>query len=315
MTSPDTAAAPGGIRRAVVAGGSGAVGRMFTELLAGAGVEVCVVDPCPPGAAPPGVRFLEGDIRAPGGAVAAEVAGADLVLLAVPEPVALDAVPAVTGLLPERALLADTLSVKTRMASAVRGFPDRQAVSLNPMFAPALGMRGRPVISVTLRQGPLVESLLGMVEAFGGRVVRMDAVRHDRLAAVSQALTHATVLAFGHALHALDADIDDLIAVAPPPHATLLAVLARIASGAPEVYWDVQAGNPMTPDVHEALAGGVEQLRKTVRGGDEAEFERLLGDVRGVLGEQRQALQDACAQLFASAAPASAEESARPPGS
>ncbi|WP_338778214.1 prephenate dehydrogenase dimerization domain-containing protein [Streptomyces sp. DG1A-41] len=319
MGDAETATPPGGIRRAVVAGGSGAIGRMFTELLVGSGVSVCVVDPQPPASTQPGVRWIAGDIRAPGegegDGVGAELARVDLLLLAVPEPVAVAAVPALMDVLPARALLADTLSVKGRMATAVRGYHGRQAVSVNPMFAPALGMRGRPVAAVTLHDGPLVDELLALVEAHGGRVVRMDAARHDRLAAASQALTHATVLAFGHALRTLDADVDQLIAVAPPPHATLLALLARISSGVPEVYWDVQSGNPLTADVHEALARGVEHLRNVVGSGDAAAFEGLLSDVAGVLGDRSRSLEDICAQMFASASLVSAEQSASPPKS
>ncbi|MDX8148910.1 prephenate dehydrogenase dimerization domain-containing protein [Lentzea sp. BCCO 10_0061] len=283
---------------------------MFTEVLARAGVSVCVVDPSPPAATPPGVRWVDGDIRAPGDAVRAEVSRAELLLLAVPEPVAVAAVPVLADLLPEKALLADTLSVKERMATALRGFPDRQAVSLNPMFAPALGMRGRPVVSVVFHDGPLVDELLELVGESGGRVVRMEALQHDRLAAISQALTHATVLAFGHALHTLDADVEELIAVAPPPHATLLALLARIASGTPEVYWDVQSGNPLVSDAHDALAGGVEHVRNIVRSSNGADFERLLLDVGDVLGGRLQYLQGMCAQLFANTALVDSEERA-----
>jgi 4-amino-4-deoxyprephenate dehydrogenase len=192
----------------------------------------------------------------------------------------------------------------------MRGFPDRQAVSLNPMFAPALGMRERPVVSVVFHGGALVDDLLALVEEFGGRVVRMEALQHDRVAAISQALTHATVLAFGHALHTLDADIEELIAVAPPPHATLLALLARIASGKPEVYWDVQSGNPLVSDAHEALAGGVEHVREIVRSGSDADFKRLLLDVGDVLGGRIQHFQGMCAQLFANTGLIASEERA-----
>ncbi|MFD0340957.1 prephenate dehydrogenase dimerization domain-containing protein [Streptomyces sp. NPDC127117] len=310
MNNSEPATSPGNIRRAVVAGGSGAIGQMFTAVLAESGVSVCVVDPHPPGSMQPGVRWVDGDIRAPGDGVSAEISGADLLLLAVPEPVAVAAVPALMDLLPEGALLADTPSVKGRMATAVRGFRDRQAVSLNPMFAPAPGMRGRPVVSVMFHHGHLVDDLLALIEAFGGRVVRMDASRHDRSAAVSQALTHATVLAFGHALHTLDADMDELVAVAPPPHAALSAMPGRVTSGVSEVYWDIQSGNPLASDAHEALARGLDHLRDVVGSGSGADFERLSRDVTSVLGEQRRPLQETSAQLFAGAALVSSGESA-----
>ena len=55
------------------------------------------------------------------------------------------------------------------------------------------------------------------------------------------------------ALAELDIDIADLDRIAPPPHAALLSLLARITSGAPEVYWDVQAANPYAPAARHAL--------------------------------------------------------------
>ncbi|MGW7236852.1 prephenate dehydrogenase/arogenate dehydrogenase family protein [Streptomyces sp. NPDC054804] len=314
MTAHPLAPAVPGIRRCVVAGGSGAVGRLFTEVLADAGLDVCAADPEAPGTARPGVRLLKGDITAPDDTLRAELAACDLLVLAVPEPVALDAVGALAGVLPRRALLADTLSVKSRIADAVTArLSEHQAVGLNPMFAPALGLPGRPVAAVVLRDGPLVEELLGLVADGGARVVRMDAERHDRLAAVSQALTHATVLAFGHALAELGADIAELAAVAPPPHTTLLALLARVASGTPEVYWDIQSANPYAGSAREALAHGVDRLRDLARDGEERDFERHLHQLSGVFGDRLAHFGDVCAGLFAqlpAASPADHEENA-----
>ncbi|MCZ7460341.1 prephenate dehydrogenase dimerization domain-containing protein [Streptomyces sp. WMMC940] len=300
------------IRRCVVAGGSGAVGQLFTALLADFGRDVCVVDPEPLTAGMPGVRHLKGDIAAPGRALSDELAATDLLLLAVPESVALAAMPALADALPSHTLLADTLSVKSRIAAAVADHaPGLQSVGLNPMFAPSLGVPGRPVASVVLHGGPLVEELLDLVAAAGGRIVRMDAERHDRLAAASQALTHATVLAFGQALSELDVDIEELAAVAPPPHATLLALLARIASGTPEVYWDVQFANPLADCARDALARGVDRLRGLAREGDEEDFAHHLDALSGVLGDRLPHLRDLCADLFTrmpGALPATPEE-------
>ncbi|HEY9370026.1 prephenate dehydrogenase, partial [Streptomyces sp.] len=283
----------------VVAGGAGAVGRLFTGLLAAAGREVCVADPEAFAADVPGVRQVKGDITAPDGALRAELERADLVLLAVPEPVALAALPALADVMPPHALLADTLSVKTRIAAALAEHaPGRQSLGLNPMFAPTLGMAGRPVAAVVPHGGPLVEELLDLVGASGGRIVRMDAERHDRVAAASQALTHATVLAFGQALAELDVDIEELSAVAPPPHATLLALLARIASGTPEVYWDIQSANPLAGSARDALAHGVDRLRDLSRDGEEEDFAHHLDALAGVLGTRLTHYQALCADLF-----------------
>jgi prephenate dehydrogenase len=115
-------------------------------------------------------------------------------------------------------------------------------------------------------------------------VVTVTADQHDRVSAASQALTHAAVIAFGAALAELDVDIADLDRMGPPPHTALLSLLARIASGAPEVYWDVQAANPHAPAARRALARGVSQLTGVVEDGDRAAFGDLLDRLCGVLG-------------------------------
>lgn len=113
---------------------------------------------------------MRGDITAVGDRLAAELGHADLVVLAVPEQVALAAVPGVTAALRPDALLVDTLSVKQRFADAVRHHaPHVQAVGLNPMFAPSLGFAGRPVAAVVVGDGPRVGELLDLVAGWGPR--------------------------------------------------------------------------------------------------------------------------------------------------
>ncbi|HWM07336.1 MAG TPA: NAD(P)-binding domain-containing protein [Actinophytocola sp.] len=281
-------------RRCVIVGGSGAVGAMFADLLAGAGYQVRIVDT----AAPAGRSdVLRGDITAPDEALRHELE-ADLVLLAVPEPVALAAVDSLGETLPPETLLVDTLSVKTRFLEAVRPVSRCQVLSVNPMFAPSLGMAGRPVAAVVVRDGPRVQDLLRLMASWGGRVVEVGADEHDRLAGAAQVLTHATVLGFGLALGRLDVDMARLGAVAPPPHATLLALLARICSGTPEVYWDVQAANPHGPGVRAELAKGLRDLADLVDRDDEDGFAGALGELRRLFGEDLAEYQQRCAQIF-----------------
>ncbi len=287
--------------RCVVAGASGGVGRMFTGLLLRSGVEVTRVDLAARREGEPGVRDVADDIRAPGPATARAVADADLVLLAVPEQAALDAVAPLAALMRPGALLADTLSVKSRMARRLRTTaPALQAVGLNPMFAPSLPLPGRPVAAVTVTGGPAARAFLGLVAGWGGRVVELDPGEHDTLTAVQQAATHAAVLSFGLALAELRPGMTALRASAPPPHRTLLMLLARIASGSPEVYWDVQAGNPHADAARRALGRGLERIGRAVADGDEDAFEDLVEEVRGALGDHhRDELARACARLFA----------------
>ncbi|MGN9929871.1 prephenate dehydrogenase dimerization domain-containing protein, partial [Escherichia coli] len=122
------------------------------------------------------------------------------------------------------------------------------------------------------------------------------AQEHDRIAAAVQALPHAAVLGFGPALRALDVSAADVAAVAPPPANTLLALLARITSGTPEVYWDVQAANPGAEAARSALDEGLRRLAEAT--GGSADFAALLADARAAHGPGLDHYRDTCARLF-----------------
>ncbi|MFI8567774.1 prephenate dehydrogenase dimerization domain-containing protein [Rhodococcus sp. NPDC078407] len=278
----------------VVVGGSGAVGSMIVDLFRGDDISVTIVDVHgDPGASPP---VMVGNIIEPDDRLARALERAETVILAVPESVALAAdLSAVRS----DALLVETLSVKSGFARHLEE-TDRvgASVGINPMFAPSLGMAGRPVAAVLHREGPLADAFLDRVSRWGGHVVLLDATRHDRLAAATQALTHASVLAFGLALAELELPFGDIDAVAPPPHSTMLAVLARITGGEPEVYWDVQAGNPHAAEARAALRRATQTLNETVDSGSEARFARLLNKAESALGGSGDRYRTACAEMF-----------------
>lgn len=292
----------GTLGRVVIAGGSGAVGALFAERLQESGSDIIVVDRTVPGPTHRVARFVRGDISDPGAEVADVVRTADAVLLSVPEPVALVAIGRLVGTLRPDALIVDTLSVKSTVVPTLRAAtiiaPGVEALSLNPMFAPALGFAGHPVASVTVRDGRRGRALHNLIEQWGARVVPVTADQHDRVSAASQALTHAAVIAFGVALAELDVDIADLDRIAPPPHRALLALLARIASGAPEVYWDVQAANPYAAATRRELSRGVSQLADVVEHGTSDGFGDLLDRLAGFFGPLRASYRERSAQAL-----------------
>ena len=276
---------------ATVVGGLGAVGSMFVELLRADGLTVTVVDPA--GSDPDG-DVVVGDITKPSGRVLAHVESSSIIVLAVPEQVALAALPTLQT---SHALVVDTLSVKSRMDAAIADAGRVQEfLGLNPMFRPSLGPSGRSVIAVPYVDGPQTRKFLDVVRSWGASVAVMDADRHDRLAASTQVLTHASVLAFGVALAELGLSADELLAVAPPPHRALLVLLARIAGGEPEVYWDVQAGNPYAGVTRKALAEATAQLDTATRAlGD---FTTLMKVAEAALGDRSDELNAECQSLF-----------------
>jgi 4-amino-4-deoxyprephenate dehydrogenase len=322
------------LARVAVLGGGGAVGRLMAAALADAGSEVVVVDRAaeptaegrppqlaaedraaprpardrpPKPASPPAGRWraIQLDVERDAAELAGVVADVDAIVLALPEAVALAALPQVLSALAPGALLADTLSVKTPFVQAVRAIgASVEALSLNPMFAPALGFGGRAVLAVEVSRGRRSDALIALLEARGARVVRVDEERHDALAAALQVLPHAALLSVGLALARLDVELDELLAVAPPPFVALVALLARIASASPETYWDIQDANPRAVDARAALAAGLADLDAVARAHDPGGFDTLLERIDALLGDDREPLAQLAAALVEQARPA-----------
>ncbi len=286
--------------RCVVVGGSGAVGSMFVDLLLSADAEVCIVDVREPREGSAALSAFEcGDIMEIGTRLRTELRRAELVVLAVPEPVALAAIEGVAAALGPGALLVDTTSVKSRIVMTLAAHAaDFEVVSLNPMFAPSLGIDGGTIAAVVVRDGLRVQALLRLIGRRGGRVVRLTPDEHDRLASATQALTHAAVLAFGLALADLDLPIGELGETAPPPYLALLALLARISSGECKTYWDVQAANPHARNARAALAAAVRRLADVVEEGREADFGAILARLGDTLDGTAAHHGAVCEQVF-----------------
>jgi prephenate dehydrogenase len=274
---------------------------MFIPLLVSSGVRVTSVDI---GSQSTGqdiehVRFQQGDITKPSGEVARLVADADIVLLAVPEPVALDAVTQLASIMRPGALLADTLSVKSRIASLVRKEAQGlEAISLNPMFNPSLGLAGRPVAAVVLMDGPRTQALCDLLTVWGAKVVPITAEDHDRLTATIQALTHSTVLAFGFALRELHPNVEQLRLLATPPLIALLSLLSRVTSGVPDVYWDIQIGNPKAAAARAELQKSIDHLAALALANDEGGFFEMFEETRDFLVKNLEHLPDVSARVF-----------------
>ena len=287
-----------GPRTAVIVGGCGAIGTMFAEKLAGSGVRVVSIDlvnPSPESRVE-GVEYKVGDVTAHG---ESEIPSADMVMLALPHDVIESCLGYVSETMRPGSLLVETSSVKASVTANMRDVSSGiEAMGVNPMFSPSAGSEGRPVAVVTVSDGPLGRGLVQLMTEWGMVPVPVEAEYHDRLTAATQVATHAAVLAYGLTLTDLGVDIDDLSRLATPPNMTLLALLARITSAAPEVYWDIQAENPRAPLARHILSRNMADLSVLLAGSDQDGFDASLGKIRDFLGEHRPALDETCVRVF-----------------
>jgi prephenate dehydrogenase len=77
-----------------------------------------------------------------------------------------------------------------------------------------------------------------------------------------------------------------------------LALLARVGGGVPEVYWDIQTGNPFAGEARRALATALATLTDTVEYGSEDAFASLMSRSTSPLGDRYEPLARLCADLF-----------------
>ncbi|MCW7537009.1 prephenate dehydrogenase/arogenate dehydrogenase family protein [Aquabacterium sp. A7-Y] len=288
------------IKQCAVVGAAGSIGEFFLKTLRGFGVTASGVDlrPGSPLQASLGETILAGDIRAPSAEMRTLIGTSQLVMLALPLPVTLKVVLTVIDAMQPGALLVETSSVKTEVAKLLEIAGDKvEVLGVNPMFAPDLGVKGRAIVAVPIRSGHRTDAFLDLLLKSGASVVKMDATRHDRLASVTQSLTHAAVLSFGLALVSLGEPIADLQAVAPPPFSLMMALLARISSGTPEVYSEIQYANPSAHHARVALLQGLQALAQDGTA-ESIDFEHVIQSLRKCLGGAREPHARLCAELF-----------------
>jgi 4-amino-4-deoxyprephenate dehydrogenase len=290
----------------VIIGGNGGVGRLFGTLLSGAGpVTLADLRHASPLPGIPGSTWstesIIADAQHPNKRLRELLATADIVMLALPEPVALAAAGPVARHMRQGALLVETLSVKTSVGKILADISQRhdlEALGVNPMFAPELGFPGRPVIVVELRGGPRCRRMEELIGNGGGRLIAMSPLAHDQLTAALQVATHASILAFGQALRALDTDVNLLVDTAPPPHLNMLALLARVLSMPREVYQDIQVSHPYGERTRRALSDAITYLDDASMTHPE-ELDSMFDQLTDWLGPRRESLAAECARIFA----------------
>ncbi|OZF42277.1 hypothetical protein CH293_26475 [Rhodococcus sp. 14-2470-1b] len=278
--------------RYVVVGGAGAVGAMVAGLARSGGMDVLVVD------SSDAVDGLRADITAPSDELREVLESADVVVLAVPEDIAVAALPVITFILRPGALLAETLSVKTVLIPHLREHPDIEIIGINPLFAPSLDLRGRSIAVVEKRSGPRSARLLHLLTERGARLLFTTAEEHDRATATTQVLTHAAVLSYGVALARSGCEMTTLSDFATPPSTMLTAMLARMMENSPEVYWDIQFRNPHAERVRAELAQSLRRIADAVESEDRAQFAEYLATAETMYGGYLERYQRICADAF-----------------
>jgi prephenate dehydrogenase len=288
------------LKRVVVVGGTGAVGKLFCDRLAGSSqIHITSVDIAPKDKACKSVNYVQSDICNPDGSLKQKLGNADAVILAVAERIGLECLPKLTHAMKSDSLLIDTMSVKATFLDAVARFKIHgEMLSINPMFAPSMGFERQTVACIEVRKGHRTQTFLDLIRSWGANIAMVSSQEHDRLTAALQTLTHATILAFGLSLKKIGYDLERANRLMPPPHRAMLCLMARMAEVDPEVYRDIQHSNPHASEVREILSESIERISSTVAQGEPKAFSDLIDNLRVVLDGEEKSFSKQCQKMF-----------------
>src|SRR5690606_13806589 len=169
-----------------------------------------------------------------------------------------------------------------------------EVVGLHPMTAPLKTptLRGRVVVVCEERLEHWRGWVDTLLQALQGEYVRTTPAHHDRVMALVQAMVHAAHLGEAGVLRSFAGELGDPAALMPYRSIGFemdSAIAARILALNPQVYEDIQFGNPHTAEVLARLSQEISKLQALVARGDDAaraEFrEHYLAANRQAWGE------------------------------
>jgi chorismate mutase/prephenate dehydrogenase len=257
-------AANGSARPMVIVGGAGRMGRRLGAEFTARGHTVDVID-------------LD-DERDP----AAVVAGADVVMIAVPMRDAVDVARRYAPLVRPDALMCDINSLKTEICAVMEQGCRGEVVGLHPMFGPTVhSLRRQKVVVCPGREGPVGRWLRGELVGIGVELIESTPEAHDRMMAVVQVLVHFSTIVMGEALRRCGTSVEESLRFTSPIYRLELAFVGRLFAQDPDLYADIVTTNPHSPDVRKHFGDAVAAVEETIRSGDRDRFRAIFEHTAG----------------------------------
>ena len=189
----------------------------------------------------------------------AEVASADIVVLAVPLAALAGTVVAMRPHLRPGALVVDVCSVKLAPLRLLEAElpPHVALVGSHPLFGPRSFTRGARVVLCPARDGRGLAPLRRWLRREGFTVLVRTAEAHDRDMAMAQGVTHMV----GRIVAALAEWPDRSHGMTTPSFDHLLTAAGMVAGDAPGVFEAIQRDNPFVAAIQQRFFAAAEALR------------------------------------------------------
>ncbi len=262
----------------LVIGGSGKMGRWFSEFLHSQGFDVTVADPSGPLA---GFKHAP-DWRDTPDSFAITVVSAPIDRMA--------DILAELGTRKRSGLIFDIGSLKSPFIERLKELAacGSRVTSIHPMFGPDTELlSGRHVLFLDTGCPDATTEAAQLFASTMAAQIRMDIDEHDRLMAYVLGLSHALNIAFFTALADSGETVPKLADISSTTFDSQLEVAGRVAQESPQLYFSIQSQNPWGLAVVEELQAAVGRIAAIIRNGDEAAFVQLMEQGRNYLASRR----------------------------
>jgi chorismate mutase/prephenate dehydrogenase len=209
------------IKKIVVVGGAGALGRIFVDMFKRSGYPVVILE----------------QRDWPNAAEIFEDAG--LVMVAVPIKITENII-AKLGQLPADCVLVDITSTKHKPLTAMLNAHKGPVLGLHPMFGPDVSSLVKQVVVVCHgRDGDKYQWLLQQIHIWGAMQQVVDAQEHDDAMVFIQVMRHFCSFVFGAHLAGENPNLKQLISLSSPIYRLELAMVGRLFAQDPALYADI----------------------------------------------------------------------------
>jgi chorismate mutase/prephenate dehydrogenase len=266
----------GGGKTALIIGGTGKMGRWFSDFMASQGYTVTVADPA----------------RRPDNAAYAYIADwressldYDLIVVATPLKIANVVLQELAGRKP-RGIVFDIGSLKTPLRQGIDALKSAgvKVTSVHPMFGPDTELlSGRHVIFIDVDNKEAVQVVQ---ELFGSTMAQQTVMgldEHDRLIAYVLGLSHALNISFFTALAESGEAAPRLAQLSSTTYDAQVDIATRVAAESPDLYFEIQHLNDYGRESLLALRNAVDKLWHSVSTGDAPEFTAMMQQGREYL--------------------------------
>ncbi|MBL4630497.1 MAG: bifunctional chorismate mutase/prephenate dehydrogenase [Paraglaciecola sp.] len=209
------------IKKIVVIGGAGALGRIFVDMFKRSGYSVILLEQN---------DWDQAD---------SILCDAGLVLVAVPIKLTESIISKLTHL-PIDCVLVDITSTKQKPLAAMMAAHKGPVLGLHPMFGPDVPSLVKQIVVLCHgRHAEQYEWLLQQIRIWGGILQQTTAKEHDDAMVFIQVMRHFCSFVFGSHLAGANPDLQQLISLSSPIYRLELAMVGRLFAQDPALYADI----------------------------------------------------------------------------